>query len=247
MRISTDTLKCKREAIILMVFFVLAGVACKKKETLSYDKGADYFPLQGGAYIVYRVDSTWYDDFSQDTIQHIFQVKERCDTLFETAEGKTAMRIERFYRDNASGEWSTPRIYWAYTENEYAVKAEENRLYVKLQFPVKKGTTWNANRFNFLDAEDFRIEKADADTTLNGIVFGSSAFVVSRASYESKIDKYRQMEIYSRHIGLIYREYIKIDSVYRDKVGSDTNNLPVLDKIKRGYVYRQSALEWGQE
>lgn len=245
MKISTKNIK--REAIVLMVFFVLAAIACRKKETSGYDIGEAYFPLKKGSYIVYAVDSTWYDDFSLDTIQKIYQLKERCDTLFETAEGKTAMRIERFRRLQAGDEWGAPRIYWAYTENGYAIKAEENLLYVKLQFPVKKGTTWNINRFNFLSQEDFRIEKADVDTSINGILFDSSAFAISRASYESKIDKYRHMEVYARNIGLIYREYIKVDSVYRDKVGSDTNNLPVMDKIKKGYVYRQAVLEWGQE
>lgn len=247
MRISIKKHTVKRETIALMVFFVLAGSACKKKETSDYDKGENYYPLKSGAYVIYAVDSTWYDDFSLDTLQQVYQLKERCDTLFETAEGKTAMRIERYKRAQPGDDWGTPRIYWAYTENSYAIRAEENLLYVKLQFPVKKGTTWNSNRFNFKSSEDFRFEKVDADTTLNGIQFDSAAFAQSRASYESKIDKYKQLEVYARNVGLVYKEYIKIDSVFRDKVGSDTNNLPVMNKIKKGYVYRQTVLEWGEE
>ena len=69
MKISTKNIK--REAIVLMVFFVLAAIACRKKETSGYDIGEAYFPLKKGSYIVYAVDSTWYDDFSLDTRQKI--------------------------------------------------------------------------------------------------------------------------------------------------------------------------------
>lgn len=234
------------KTVSLMVFFLLLH-SCKKMEVVSPLPSVEYFPLETGYYLIYNVDSTWYDDFNLDTTHRSYQMKEYYDTLFTTSEGKLAMRIERSWRNTPSDAWSAPRAYWAYIENSYVVKVIENIPYVTLQFPLKLSTTWNRNRLGWLNEESFKYKKLFYDTLIGVIAYDSVITTQSREAYESIIDKYDFREVYGKNIGLLYQELIDIDSVYRDKVGSDTNNLPIMDKIKKGLVYKATLVDRGFE
>lgn len=234
------------KTVSLMVFFLLL-FSCKKTEVKHGLPSTEYFPLIEGKYAIYEVDSIWYDDFNLDTIHRHFQVKEWCDTFFVTSEGKTAMRIERSWRSLVSDPWSVPRAYWAYYENAFVVKVEENMPQVVLQFPFSSATVWNRNRLGWLNEESFRYKKLFYDTLIGAFSYDSVLTTQSREGYESVIDKYDFREVYAKNVGLLYQEIIDIDSVYRDKVGSDTNQLPILDKIKKGLIYKRTLIEHGYE
>lgn len=234
------------KAVCMMVFF-LSWFSCKKTVVETAPNFEQFFPLKLGAYQIYQVDSIWYDDFNLDTTYRQFFIKDWCDTLFITSEGKTAMRIERSWRNTLNDSWSSPRAYWAYIENASAVFVVENIPYVVLQFPLKQGSSWNRNRLGFLNEDLFTYKKVFLDSSIAGFYSDSLVVTQSKRSYESIIDKFDFREIYAPNLGLIYHHYVDIDSVYRDKVGSDTNNLPIMSKIKKGLVYKKTLIEFGFE
>ena len=60
---------------ITILVFLLA--ACKKEtETLNVDLGLNYFPEDSGTYVVYKVDSTIYDDFTATVRKSTVYLKE---------------------------------------------------------------------------------------------------------------------------------------------------------------------------
>ena len=49
---------------LLVCSCLLLSISCKNEtETLNADYGYNYFPFDSGTYVIYRVDSTLYNDF----------------------------------------------------------------------------------------------------------------------------------------------------------------------------------------
>ena len=228
-------------------FLVLTWFSCAKPEVIEGENYAAYYPIEKGRYVIYDVDSTAYDDFNLDTISVQFQIKEKMDDYFTTSEGKTVMRLESYRRQNSTDAWGVPRAYWTYLEPTHAVKVVENIPYVLLQYPFRKNVSWDRNRYNFLGEEQFSYPRLFIDTLIAGIQYDSLLNVQSKASYTSLIDMYSFREFYGKNRGLVLRELIHVESVYNDKVGTDTLYLPVLQKIKKGQIYRMQLNSYGIE
>jgi hypothetical protein len=225
--------------------FVISLYSCRK-ETVdnTTDRGGNYYPYAQGLWWEYDVDSTFYNDFSSDTLQVAYRLREEFVSEFSAETESPAIRVEQFRKYPGQTNWVGPRVYWTYLTENGAVKVEENIPYVKINYPVSENVTWNGNRYNFFPAEEYTYLSVDKPYTINGFQFDSTAVVLQKST-ESLLGRDFYQEKYARRVGLIEKEivdivgYIDVDNI------PDTLSLPLNQRIRSGIIYRQKIADWG--
>lgn len=232
--------------LFLCVSVLLASllVSCRKETVPVTDRGTTYYPYAEGLWWEYDMDSTWYNDFSGDTVKLQYTLREEFDSFFVAANGTMAIRIERYKRADENSPWQGPRIWWTYTTTDYAVKVEENNAFVKLIFPLNEGTEWNGNRLNYMDARTYTCETKDVPTDVNGNTFDSTSRIL-QIDYETLLEKQFYQESYARNVGLIERSIIDVRGYTDGDNIPDTIVKPLMQRIKSGVVIEQKIRDWG--
>src|SRR5690554_1887299 len=101
----------KAKSIIWVIALCIVASSCKETENVEIpDPGYGYFPLEIGAYVVYKADTIFHDHpvanipGIHDSIQYF--VKEVVDSEFLDAENTPSMRIVRYKRQSEEDPWS---------------------------------------------------------------------------------------------------------------------------------------------
>src|ERR1051326_1466942 len=230
----------KIKYFFLFSFFCAAAFTSCKKDRPAEEKidfGYNYFPGVIGSYIIYSVDSTHYDQAAHlpDTSFH-YLLKEKIESTFLDNSNRPTFRIERYkkyYNDSIpydSRQWALTDV-WTETKTTATLeKKEENVIYVKLVFPVKKGKTWNGNAFNTFGSQEYEIIAADVPQAINNFNFDSVATVKQNENI-NVIENIYAEEKFARNLGLIYKQN---DSLYFG--AGDTV----------GYKVRQKIISYGK-
>lgn len=93
-------MKHKGNIRLFITILVFLAVSCKKEtETVNVDLGYDYFPDDSGTFVVYKVDSTIYDDFTATVRKSTIYLKEVItkqfpDNLSQRRERLTATTVQ---------------------------------------------------------------------------------------------------------------------------------------------------------
>lgn len=235
-------MKIKLHTLLFFIGMGLAMLSCKKKTTENVVLGYDYFPLETGHYIVYRLDSLYYNDFTGGVDTFTFEVKEKVAEIFNDGAGKPTARIERFYRKTASDTWVIQDVWTANLDNRSAEKTEENQRFVKLVFPAKKNLTWDGNRFNGLGEQLYKIVSIHAPVQINNTAF-DSALVVLQKEDSTLIKKEISREIFASHIGMVYKRFIALED--RDSIVDYTK--PLSRRVDYGFDYTYTYMTHGKE
>jgi hypothetical protein len=227
------------------LLIMVAVYSCRKEEVdFAPDRGENYYPYALGLWWEYDVDSTFFNDFSSDTIQVSYRIREEFVSEFSTETGSPAIRVEQYRKYQDQTNWVGPRVYWTYLTEEGAVKVEENIPYVKINYPVKKNFNWNGNRYNFLDAEEYTYTSVDLPYTINSLSFDSTAVVLQK-SMQSLLGKEFYQEKYARGVGLIEKEIVDIQGYIDVDNVPDTLVKPLDQRIRSGIIYTQKIAAWG--
>lgn len=182
--------------------------------------------------MIYDVDSTWRDDAANVHIKIKYQLKELIQSIFIDAQGRPAMRIERYTRANDTMPWIGPRIWYANRTATTAEKVEENVRYVKLVFPVKETATWNGNLYNTKGAKQYEIISAHKPETINSHYFDSVTYV--QQYINTNVILYQiEEEKFAAGVGLVYK---RMDSLYFGYINHDTV----------GYTFTQKFVSYGK-
>jgi len=136
----------------------------------------EYFPVQIGKYITYRLDSTVFINFGSVAAVHSYQEKQVIDAKIPDGLGRDTYRILRFLRDTAGTQpWISAGSYFI-TPTDSVIEVNENNLrIIKLVVPITQDNTWKGNRYLPDDAyaplysfnNDFRMN--DWDYTYSSI------------------------------------------------------------------------------
>lgn len=211
----------KKQAHIAVVsvgalVMALAMVTCKKDpdDRPKTDYGYNYLPLKEGAWIEYRVDSTVLDEFTQTSATYTFTMRETVAEQFEDAEGRTVFRIERSRRWNDTAGYEVVGSYSLLKHGARAERVDENLRVVPLVFPPGEGGEWDGNAFNTLDEQLFEYEYVDRPGTYSSLVFDSTLRVIQWNDTDNFVIKKYSEERYARNTGLIYREYLDIETQF---------------------------------
>jgi hypothetical protein len=196
------------KANVVFALFVLGMIfGCQKQ----YDcgcfyptNGKDFFYPVVGQSVIYDVQEIQYALTTTPTIKN-YQLKEVLASISIENDGKEALRIERYRRENDSQKWAIDSVFLAKKEIDKALKTENNVTYVKLIFPVSEGLKWNGNAYNVLGDDSYELKKLNQSFQTNGQNFSKTLTVVQQND-STLVDLKRRLEIYAEGIGMIYQE-----------------------------------------
>lgn len=241
---------------IFLIFLIIGSTySCKKEKAQSVDMGYTYFPNQVGHFVVYDVDSFYYNDFTDHVDTFKFQLKEKTESVFLDNQNRPTMRIERYvkYFDKTKPyptlPWKLRNVWTANITNATAEKVEENIRYVKLIFPVSTKNSWNGNAQNTLDPVNYSYLYADLPRTIGKQNF-DSVLQVNQQDETNLISKKFYIERYARHVGLIYKHVIDVQS-QPDGVPDSLLPIwiatPIMERVDAGIQYIITINSYGNE
>ncbi len=246
---------------LLTVFSVLAFQACSDRQTAIYDSGAAaqyaYFPLQIGKYIVYQVDSVVYDfaqgggtllDSSRTFVRELVS-----DTLRDQT-GQLLYTIERSERKSPNEPWQLVNICTAARTGSQAIRTENNLRFLKLIFPMDRRSEWNGHvwidetreieiageRMRPFANWQYEVDSIDIQTNIGAFSFDST-LVVTEVDDNNIIERRFSKVRYAKHVGLVWREQLILDSQYcnQNPPPTDCETRAWELKAERGYILRQ--------
>jgi len=208
--------------------------------------GLDYYPTKLGKFVIYDVDSTVYNDLTLDTVRYKYRIKEKLVESFTDNEGRPAIRLERFikmYNPNKlydSIPYTIKEVWMVNADDKKIQVAESNIRFTKMIFPVALNVIWNGNANNNLGELMYAYFIIDKAETINGNAL-SKVLTVKQRDERTLISVHYNIEKYSKGIGLVYRE---IKDIYSNTVVA---NIPVEQRIEKGFIYKQTLVSYGNE
>jgi hypothetical protein len=186
----------KRLVNYLWVSIVL--VQCAEDETMKFN-GPDFFPLAVGNYWIYTVQKTTYSPLqppAADTFQLMVHV---VDSFVNTEQGITYV-LHRSTRQHEGFPWQFSETWSARITDQFVVVNQENVPVIPLAFPVHVNRRWNANLYNNLHEDEYRITRLLTDPSLpvDAVAEVTQENVSSNLTYRDV-----RIEMYGKDIGLI--------------------------------------------
>lgn len=227
-------------AVILGMFFVSCSDSSDEASIVS---PSEYQPLKIGSWYIYDVDSITYNDFTTPvTVDSFeFQLKEIITDTFTDQAGNLNYRLERekrFKNDSLpydSLTWKHADVWYITAKGNVIERVEENNRYVSLMSPVREGSIWDGNAFNYKESWDFEYKKVGNPfegfgntITVNQIL--EDQFVIIYQLYE---------EVYAKDIGLVNRIRIDVESQ-----NLSNPSIPVIDRAEKGFQYFQKLTDY---
>lgn len=204
---------------------LLALQFCKKKQdSFSVAPVTDYYPLEVGKFIIYKMDSTYFENFGTERVVVTRQVKDIVDAEITDNINRKSYRIRRMMRNgDGTGEWQDHSSFMV-TPTPNAIEIVENNMRtIRLKAPVKDYAYWQGNNYINTSDElaymrdwDYTYQDVEQPYTVEGGIVQHTATVVQYASAigdpvqfpTSYADSTYSVEVYGHNIGLIYKDFI---------------------------------------
>lgn len=209
----------KTSVIALIIGLTISG--CYKRDTDLPFIGYEYYPTELGTFVEYKVDSIWQDDvigqigFAE---AHYF-LHDMNESAFTDEEGRPATRVERSWKQNQNGEYTIKDIWYRTRTTRIAEQNEENVTFIKHNFPVKLGKTWDGNSKNTLqtlqeiyrqqsipEVWDYQYMNIHEPYTVNGFTFDSTVTVLQLDRPAIFGLSVFAQEVYAKDIGLVHKQ-----------------------------------------
>ena len=208
----------KNNFIVLFFLFSILFFSCKKDEktVVPINYGYNYAGLTVGKYVIYDVDSTFYNVPFNIVASYKFQLKEVVDSKYIDAQGNEAYKIIRYKKDTAiSPDWIHQVVWNATITNSNFQKVEDNVRFVKLIFPIKNGKKWNGNSMNTLSPMEYEYTSTHQPEQIGNSLL-DSVTTVTQFDDENEILIQRQFyqEKYAANIGLVYKRAVDIQKKF---------------------------------
>jgi len=203
----------------------------KKSDFIPASQVSDYFPVQIGRFITYRLDSTVFVKSGSKVELHQYQVRHSItDTIRDNQQRLTYIAERSIRNADGSGSWTNNgRYYITPLENSVEV-VEDNLRVVKVAAPMLDGNSWKGNTYlplapyevafgtqagKEMNTWEFRY-KGLADETIEGQQY-TNVWTIEQSDLVRNLPPpvsnpgYGSMEVstekYSKGIGLVYRNY----------------------------------------
>ncbi len=240
--------------LILAVAVIVVFASCKKTpDDYQTDLGIEYYPLEVGKFIEYQVDSTIYDPNGDTTVfsSKTLVKEEVIDTLHDNI-GNVLYKIERFERTADSLPWTIKKVLTQSVQDNQAIRTEDNLRFIKMPFPLRKGTRWDGNsHFNtglivtvagesleMFKGWSYRVLGVGEAATVGSFQFDETA-TIEESDNENLIELRRSTSTYAKGIGLVYRELWILDT----QCIEDCAGQPWEEKAEKGFILKQSILK----
>jgi hypothetical protein len=214
----------------------MLAAACTSDEFTPADKGLDYFPLKKGFYQIYKVDSVGYSEVA-DPVTLAYELMTEVTDSFPNPEGSFTYVINRYKRVDSSSPWRDLDTWSVRVNGREAVVNEGNVPFVKLIFPVKTNLSWNGNKFNSLDEDEYKIIAIESFSA-GGATFEQALTVEQEDNDDFIVFLDQRKEVYARDAGLIYKEITQLTYCVEDDCRGQ-------EIIESGTQYKQELIEYG--
>jgi hypothetical protein len=188
---------------------------------------SEYFPLQVGKYITYRLDSTVPTQFGRDTTVRSYRARDVVEAQIVDGEGRTSYRIVRSLSNLAGTIPYTPSSTFAATpeKTDWIEYVDNNLRFMKLRFPIIEGFEWKGNSFidvtsinsqvRYLADWTYIYQNVGQPATINGKTYPNTVTILQRdevvppGPFNPQFFKQYDysIEIYAQGIGLIYKNF----------------------------------------
>ena len=213
--------------VIVVAVLIMFSSCSDKKVELKSPALSEYFPMQVGKYITYRLDSTVLTQFGRDTTVKTYRVRHLVDAKVKDAMGRNAFRIVRS-TSNAAGTSSyvPSHTFMAIpVETDWIEYVENNLRFMKLRFPIFEGFEWKGNSFietgsinssvRYLADWTYQYKNVGAPFTINGKTYPNTITILQRDEVVPKgpfnpqfFKQYDySVEVYAQGIGLVYKNF----------------------------------------
>lgn len=234
-----------------MAISVFSG--CYREDTELPFIGYGYFPMEIGKYVEYKVDSTWQDDPIGPSAfaEAHYLLRELNESQFTDEEGRDAVRVERYSRLTPQGDWSIKDVWFKVRTPKIAEQNEENVVFVKHNFPIATGKSWDGNSKNTLqtleeaynqldipEVWEYSYENINEPYTINGLTFDSTVTVVQYDRPAIFGLNLIAKEVYAKNIGMIHKQLNVFD------VQQNQNNPNERDTV--GFFFEMVVTGYGE-
>lgn len=215
--------------LYILFLIVIIAVSCKKQEQpFPYLQVADYYPLQTGHTLIYRMDSTAATAFGTALVTNSYHIKDSFVNTFLDNTGRVSYRVFRYITDTLETQaWQYLTSYYITPVTDGIELVDDNNLrFIKIKSPARDGFSWQGNSYidtrsasslyQYMDAWNYTYSNTNESfETLMGTV--DSTITVNQrdeTSPEGPFDPafYQQRnfseEVYAKGIGLVYKEFL---------------------------------------
>jgi hypothetical protein len=209
--------------LYLTIFFVMSSGCSKTEVGAPAANMSEYYPLQVGKYITYRLDSTVYINLNTTKVVRTYMVQDKIDAIVKDNLGNDAYRIRRTMRSNTDTTvWTDNATFLVIPSLRKTEFIENNLRFIKLINPVRDFTTWQGNSqinvlngfLRFYENWEYFYEKTGDPFSVNNRNFPETVTVNhidevegtpgdNRFFYEIT----RSSEVYAKGVGLIYKDF----------------------------------------
>jgi len=217
-------MKLKPGTALLIFFGVVFFSGCNKTNPLITGTPEDYYPMQVGNYIIYRMDSLKFINVgSQDTVIS-YLAKEVVDDTITDNLGRPSFRVIRYLSDTTGTLPWTPSIAYMVTPTTNSVEVVENNLrMIKLVTPVQNNLSWLGNSHidtqsadspvPFMDGWNYTYSNTGQPFNVLGGTVPVSVIVNEANDTTGNVNTYLEItysqEVYGKGIGLIYSKFLQ--------------------------------------
>ena len=216
--------------------------------------GYEYFPTEIGTYVEYQVDSVWQDDpiGPIGSAEAHYLLKDVNESTFLDEENRPAIRVERYWKQDTQADFTDIKDVWHRTRTpEIAEQNEENVVFIKHNFPVKAGKTWDGNSKNTLqslqqsyhqntvpEVWEYVYQNVHEPYTVNGFTFDSTVTVLQLDRPAVLGLNVFAKEVYAKDIGLVHKQ-LRIYDIQPVTTGNPAD----LDSV--GFTFEMVITDYG--
>jgi len=203
--------------ILVLTVFIFSCSKDEEEIVVPY-LGYDYAGLEVGKYVIYDVDSFFYDDFNDLIDSSFYQVKEEVDSKFLDLEGDDAFKIVRYRKESDTTNWVLIDVWSSKLATTNFQKVEENVRFLKLIFPINLNETWNGNALNNEGERSYTYTGVNQAETIGGNVL-SNVHTVLQFEEINLIEEKVYQEKYAKGIGMVYKKSVDVTKEYNSSTG----------------------------
>lgn len=238
----------------LVIALLLAGTlsSCYLEDGDLPFIGYEYYPTELGQFVEYQVDSVWQDDpiGPIGSAEAHYLLRDINESNFTDEEGRQAVRVERYWMKPAQTEFSVKDIWHRVRTSYIGEQNEENVIFLKHNFPIREGKSWDGNSRNTLQTLQeiyqqlnipeewlYEYQNVHEPYTINGFTFDSTVTVLQLDRPAVLGLNVFAKEVYALDIGLVHKELRVYD------IQIDPSNQSDLDTV--GFSYEMVVTDWG--
>ena len=224
-----------KKQLFFLVTLILC-ISCKhNNDSIPELTGKEYFPTDSGRYWIYNVHEIKYNSDTTDTTY------QRKDIIFNTFEyqNTTIYELYRYYKPNNFIAWPfQPDSVWSFTTDQNQIILKESNVeFIRLDFPLSNGKTWNGNAKNTALRDDYTVSNFKKSCAIGTFYFPETVDVIEEHSLNLVNKDYRN-RIYAKNIGVVYKKYEQFN------FKTDAGNIGQ-GKIEFGSNIEETLIEYG--